>query len=178
MGTAKVLDALTATGTPATFFVLGQFMQTAAERATIKREIADGNALGAHGFRHSDMAKWDERMALAEIRRIRQEIVAQTGMRPTCFRPPYGSTSAAVEAAAGKEAMVVQMWVIDTLDWTHPGASAMAEGILRDLKPGAVILMHDGRGNGPAAAEVVRRVVPEARRRGYTFGQLCPMNPD
>lgn len=174
-GTDLVLDELAKTHTPATFFVLGQFMQTDAEQALVKREVAEGFSVAAHGFTHPDMKKWEEPHALAEIRRIRERIVALTGSRPTCFRPPYGSYTPAVLAAAGTENLVVQLWDIDTLDWQHPDAGYIYATIMKQLKPGAVILMHDGRGHGKVSADVVRRVVATATAQGYRFGSMCPL---
>lgn len=173
--TDLVLDELEKTHTPATFFVLGQFMQTEAERALVARQVAGGFSVAAHGFKHPDMKTWTEPQVLAEIRRIRERIEALTGSRPTCMRPPYGSSSPAVLAAAGRENLVVQLWDIDTLDWQRPDPDFITTTIMKQLKPGAVILMHDGRGHGKVAAEVVRRVVAAATEQGYQFGNFCPL---
>lgn len=173
--TDLVLDELGKTHTPATFFILGQFTQTAAEQALVAREVAEGFSVTAHGFTHPDMKKWAEPHVLAEIRRIRERIVTLTGARPTCFRPPYGSYTPAVLTAAGKENLVVQLWDIDTLDWKHPDADYIYATIMKQLKPGAAILMHDGRGHGKVSAEVVRRVVAAATQQGYRFGSMCPL---
>lgn len=176
-GTDLVLDELSKTHTPATFFVLGQFMQTAAERDLIKREVSEGFSVAAHGFTHPDMKKWSEIQVLAEIRRIQQRIVALTGMQATCFRPPYGSLTPLVRQAAARENVVLQLWDVDTLDWQHPDPDYIYSTIMKQIKPGSVILMHDGRGHGKVAAEVVRRVVAAATKQGFRFGSFCPLGP-
>jgi peptidoglycan/xylan/chitin deacetylase (PgdA/CDA1 family) len=60
----------------------------------------------------------------------------------------------------------------------------ITETALRELKPGAVILLHDGRETRPAAeidrsrtALALPAIIAGARQRGYTFAPLKAFLP-
>jgi peptidoglycan/xylan/chitin deacetylase (PgdA/CDA1 family) len=53
-----------------------------------------------------------------------------------------------------------------------------ASYILRNARPGAVIVLHDGGPRGWRTAEVLRRVLPELRRRGYGIVSLDELVSD
>ncbi len=173
--TDLVLNELKTLNVPATFFVLGMFMQTPQEQQLIKDEYAQGHSVSVHGFTHGDMLKWRRITVVKELNTMTSLIPQLTGATPTCFRPPYGSYGKAVLVEAKRKNLRIQLWSIDTEDWQLPGVDKMMQTISSQLVPGSVILMHDGRGHGRIASEVTRRTVALAKSRGYEFGQLCPM---
>jgi peptidoglycan/xylan/chitin deacetylase (PgdA/CDA1 family) len=38
-------------------------------------------------------------------------------------------------------------WSVDPRDWTRPGTAAIVRDVLRQLRPGSVVLLHDGGGD-------------------------------
>ena len=178
--TNLVLDALAKTNTPATFFTIGSIISdTAASKALVKREIAQGSTVGAHGWLHLDMSKWTRAADREALTKVKNEIEKVTGLAPTCSRPPYGSYSGNLSWETSHLGMRIQRWTGDTEDWARPDPDAIMKTITKSWKPGYVILLHDGGNHGAVTAQVVPRIVAEAKKRGYVIGNnLCPMTTD
>jgi peptidoglycan/xylan/chitin deacetylase (PgdA/CDA1 family) len=74
---------------------------------------------------------------------------------------------------AGELGLDVVLWTVDTQDWMRPGAEAIANHILSNAAPGAIILMHDGGGDRTQTIEALRIALPQLRAQGYVFEALC-----
>ncbi|WP_300007210.1 hypothetical protein [Pseudonocardia sp.] len=61
-------------------------------------------------------------------------------------------------------------WSVDPRDWRRPGATAIVEAVQREVRPGAVILLHDWRGLRDQTVEALERLLPWLVERGNTFG--------
>ena len=61
------------------------------------------------------------------------------------------------------------MWTVDSLDWQNPGADAIVQRVLANLKNGAIVLMHNTAPDTPVALPVL---IQEIRRQGYSFGTV------
>jgi peptidoglycan/xylan/chitin deacetylase (PgdA/CDA1 family) len=60
-------------------------------------------------------------------------------------------------------------WTVDPRDWARPGVKSILRTVYAELRPGGVILMHDGGGNRAesfAALQVLLRRLP---KMGYHF---------
>jgi len=75
-------------------------------------------------------------------------------VRPRLFRPPYGSTSPALEAAMSARGLRTVMWDVDPRDWEDPGVEAIHARTLAAIVPGAVVLLHE-RPDTVAAVELI-----------------------
>jgi len=129
----------------ATFFVLGNAIDGEERRATLRRTVAEGHEIGNHTFSHpGDLAKLDEAVIREEIGRAQSSIRDVAGVEPVYWRIPFLRTSERLLSVAS------------TLGLTHVGCSVMpgdweldadeiAEGVRPHLRPGAVIVLHDGR---------------------------------
>ena len=129
----------------ATFFVLGNAIDGEERRATLRRTVAEGHEIGNHTFTHpGDLATLDEAVIREEIGRAQSSIREVAGVEPVHWRTPFLRTSGHLLA------------VVSELGLTHVGCSVMpgdweldadeiAEGVRPHLRPGAVIVLHDGR---------------------------------
>jgi peptidoglycan/xylan/chitin deacetylase (PgdA/CDA1 family) len=63
----------------------------------------------------------------------------------------------------------VTMWDIDPMDWRRPGTEAIYTHILRNVYPGAVVLMHDGGGDRSQSAAALEVILQELSKRGFKF---------
>jgi peptidoglycan-N-acetylglucosamine deacetylase len=88
----------------------------------------------------------------AEVARTADLLASICGVRPTRFRPPYGSTAAALEAAVAEHGLETILWDVDPRDWEDPGADAVRARTLAELRPGAVVLLHERPGTVDAVA--------------------------
>ena len=91
--TSQILDALKKHNAPATFFVVGHFLESAPE--IVKRMVEDGHTVGNHTYHHYDMSKISDpavfRKEMDDVRTLFQET---TGTEMAMYyRPPQGKYS-------------------------------------------------------------------------------------
>jgi peptidoglycan/xylan/chitin deacetylase (PgdA/CDA1 family) len=141
--TAPLLDVLARHGARATFYWLGALVP--GNEAVMQRAADEGHEIGVHGWTHVDHRD-DPVGRAAEVARTAQLLEAVTGKRPKRFRPPYGDTSPALEAAVAEHGLETVLWDVDPRDWEDPGADAIVERTLAELYPGAVVLLHERPG--------------------------------
>ncbi len=168
--TPQILDLLARYGSHATFFVLG----SAAERypELIRRAVGNGNELGNHGWSHDRMTSLTRDRVIEEIRRGSHQITQLVAQKPRSLRPPYGAYNDGVVQAANELGETVVLWSIDTLDWTNPPPSQLTNRVLEDVRPGSIILLHDGGGRRAATVRALPMILQGLHRRGY---QVVPV---
>lgn len=142
--TPAVLDALAAAGARATFFVIGQRL---VDQAALGRRIAaEGHELGNHSWRHSRWQNFFGTGALyEEIRRCEAAIGEVTGVaRKPLYRAPIGLKSPPLARAATRSGIRVCAWSLHARDTRDATAAQIAQRVLERVRPGDIILMHDG----------------------------------
>jgi peptidoglycan/xylan/chitin deacetylase (PgdA/CDA1 family) len=168
--TPHVLDALAAHEAKATFFLL----QEPAEKYPdlVARMLREGHAVGVHGRAHDQQATRRASSIAADLAVAQTAIAALCdGRVPSLYRPPYGFKSLSVLRAAARRRLRVVLWSVDSRDYllTDPKAIARRVGCL--LRPGAIVLMHDGPGR-TATADALPRILEEIARRGMKSDSL------
>jgi peptidoglycan/xylan/chitin deacetylase (PgdA/CDA1 family) len=147
--TLPILNTLREAGVPATFFVLGGAIR--GREHILERTLDEGHEIGNHSFSHADLPRLPPDRLAAELADSSTAIERVLGRRPTVFRPPYLRWDRGVYRAAcatGFDAIVsASVW---TDDWMEPSAEAIVSRILGHdcLRPGAIVLLHDGRPPG------------------------------
>ena len=99
----------------------------------------------------------------------RDAIVDVTGEPPAFYRPPGGSLGPIIYEVAGANDEAVLYWSIDPQDWKKPTAEELVVTVLSQLKPGGIILLHDGGGDREATLAALPAIIDGARAQGYTF---------
>jgi peptidoglycan/xylan/chitin deacetylase (PgdA/CDA1 family) len=92
-----------------------------------------------------------------------------TGVKPRFFRAPYGVTNQAVVDAAHAQGLRVLQWSVDPQDWTRPGVGMIVARVLRQVHPGAVVLMHDGGTDRSQTVAALPIIIAALRAQGYEF---------
>jgi peptidoglycan/xylan/chitin deacetylase (PgdA/CDA1 family) len=160
--TPQLLALLARYGITATFFEVGSQVRDHPQTAAAVR--AAGQHVGNHTSHHAKLT--DLRGA-----RLRAEIHGGVA-DATCLRPPYGSVDAAVRKAAAAAGQEVVLWTVDTDDWARPGVPAIEHHLLHDVRPGKIVLMHDGGGDRRETLRALRAVLPTLIARGYRFAPV------
>jgi peptidoglycan/xylan/chitin deacetylase (PgdA/CDA1 family) len=163
-GTAKLLDTLAARKARATFFVVG--INVAAYPGLVRRAAVEGHEIGNHSWSHTDLGRSSKKKIESEIGRTQEAVRRVTGLPPTLFRPPYGSTDAQVAAVARRHRVAQFIWSADTFDWRDRNPSVVMRRAVRDARPGGIILMHDIHATTVAA---VPRILDRLAAKGYVF---------
>ena len=164
--TPAVLELLARAHAKATFFVVGS--HAAANAAGLRAIQAGGHKIGNHTWSHPQLTRLSPNEIRSEIARTD----AAVGFSATCVRPPYGATNgtvAATIAAVGKRSV---LWSVDSLDWTQPGAEQIADTIVSQVRPGSIVLMHDGGGDRQQSVAALAIVLDSLAAQGYSFRSL------
>ncbi|MEV7598609.1 polysaccharide deacetylase family protein [Kitasatospora sp. NPDC089797] len=168
--TGQILDLLAQYHVKATFCEIGQ--NAAANPALVKRVLAGGHRLCDHSVHHPQpFEKLPHDKAAYEIGAARDMIVRAggPGTRVDWFRAPGGGFNADNEHITAGLGMSSLGWSVDPRDWSRPGVPAIVATVQKQLKPGGVILMHDGGGDRSQTVAALKQLLPWLVAQGYTF---------
>ncbi|MFE7192618.1 polysaccharide deacetylase family protein [Kitasatospora sp. NPDC057541] len=168
--TPQVLSLLSQYGVRATFFEIGQ--NVAANPEVTRQVGAQGHSVQNHSWSHPDLRKLSKSAFQYQVSATDARIRAQTGTTPSCLRPPYGGVNGTVRSAAAGLGKSVQLWSVDPQDWSRPGRAAIERRVLDAVKPGSVILLHDGGGDRGQTVAALPAILGTLKSRGYTFALL------
>jgi peptidoglycan-N-acetylglucosamine deacetylase len=161
----------------ATFFMIGDQV-TSRYRGTLLRELENGDVLGDHTFTHPYLTR--TRDVAAQLRDTIDAIRALTGYTPCVFRPPYGAYDASVLRTARSLGLATIMWSVDPSDYTLPGTGAIVSRVLAGVRPGSIVISHDGGGPRGQTLAAYPTIIAGLRRRGYrivTIPQMLGFRP-
>lgn len=169
--TPAILDALAASTTRATFFVLGR--QAEQHPDLIRRIVDEGHEIGCHGYDHGILVFRDNEHVADQIRRCEQAVEAAAGLdaMSRLFRAPHGFRGPLTSRAAARLGYRTVGWTTGVFDSAQPGADVIADRVCAALAPGAIILLHDADGWDPTAsreqtAGALPRICRVAREQG------------
>lgn len=180
--TTAILDVLRRERVHATFFVVGQAVQSYPR--VVRLEARDGNAIGNHTWAHEHLVLDDSASLRETLQKTDRAIYAVTGEHTRIMRPPYGGRDWLVLGEVRKLGYTPVMWSVPLAnDWEYPPASVIAQRVLRYVGDGSIIVLHDGnRGivcarahqsphvcDRSADVEATRLIVQTLKREGYRF---------
>ena len=157
--TKKILDILNKYDMKATFFVLGNRVEKNKELIKLMKNY--NMEIGNHTFSHRLLTSADSDDIIDEINKTNQTVFDVVNFYPKLVRPSYGSFNNKIRKNIN---MPIIIWSVDTLDWKYHNASKIANYILKNVKDGDIILMHDIYS---ATANAVELVVPRLISKGY-----------
>jgi peptidoglycan/xylan/chitin deacetylase (PgdA/CDA1 family) len=142
------MDLLERHDARATFFMVGSEVERDPELA--REVVARGHEAGSHSMHHLDHEAVTAEQAVADMVGGADAIAAALGTEPRLYRAPYGHFVPATVAEAARRGWTCVHWSTLGYDWEE-GATArtVADRILPDLGPGAIVLLHDSRREKP-----------------------------
>jgi peptidoglycan/xylan/chitin deacetylase (PgdA/CDA1 family) len=140
--TPRILEVLKDKNVPSTFFCIGKHV---AQYPQILQQVQEqGHVIGNHSYSHG---KLFDLLSAGKMYTDLQQMNAITrqaiGITPLLFRPPYGVTNPNLAKAIKKSGFVTVGWTIRSLDTITPDADKLLQRVLKQVKPGAVVLFHD-----------------------------------
>jgi peptidoglycan/xylan/chitin deacetylase (PgdA/CDA1 family) len=164
--TPVALRALRRAGDHATFFALGA--SALAHRGLIAAELRAGHEVANHTFDHPHLRLLGPRAIAAEIDHGRSALIAAGAPEPRLFRAPFGEFDwrAARHAARRHELMVAWSLTVERALNGHSIRHAVA-WLMHRVRPGVIILAHDGRLNRERTMQALPLLLAELRHRGY-----------
>lgn len=178
--TPRVLDALGEAGVPAAFFLVGAHVRRFPSLA--RRASDEGHEIGNHTDAHVRLHLKGWRFVERSVGAAHAAIADATGCAPRSFRAPHGYHTPAVHRAARRFGYAVVGWTVGVWDTDRPGVETIRRRVRRALRPGAIVLLHDGDGYDPAGdrtqtAAAVPGIIRDARDAGFEFGSLRELLP-
>jgi peptidoglycan/xylan/chitin deacetylase (PgdA/CDA1 family) len=141
--TPAVCDVLDRHGARGTFFFVGR---NATEYPAVAENVAArGHEVANHGYEHRS-AGWDPGMSgwRSQVRQIKSGADAIGPQASRLFRPPFGHESGWTRAAAIAARHRLVGWSDAPIDWTGDGAGALVTRLRSAVRPGGIVLLHDG----------------------------------
>lgn len=157
--TPAILDLLEQHNSAATFFVVGQRVNSHSD--ILRRACNIHCEIGNHTYSHKTLTKLSIAEIQSQINMTNDAVRNITGISPIVMRPPGGAHNGTVEGTAG---MPLILWSIDTLDWKTRNAAQTQAAVLDHISDGDIVLMHDLYQQTAQASSVI---IPELVRRGY-----------
>ncbi len=195
--TPAVLKTLRQLNIKATFFISFDNKDSDTKRTLLKQEADEGHAIGVHCWNHKYAVCYQNQQAfLSDFRRMESVIKEVTGITPKINRFPGGTNNTVSMTASNSILMPalakeVSAMGYKSFDWNAGGEDAYEPGnpdrattsaeflqkILRDAgdNKNLVVLIHD---KFDFAADTVKSLVRELKKKGYTFDVLSPYSPD
>lgn len=175
--TPRVLEALAKHSAKATFFVVGR--KAARHPELVKAIVEAGHAVGLHSYAHDRLLSLRrEKTVREDLRRGLEAIERITGTRPTLFRPPIGHTNPNIARVADALDLTVVGWSAagrDGLAGAH--ADDVVARVRRDLRDGAIVLLHDAPETGdrePAGVKALPAILKAIAAEGLDVVPLAP----
>jgi peptidoglycan-N-acetylglucosamine deacetylase len=164
--TAQVVRTLHRLHAPGTFFQVGgtEHYFTDAEEIARRDDLV---TVGVHTVNHRRMDRLSRAEQAKEIDGDTAILTAAGNPTPTLFRPPYGAYNATTLQLLKERNMTMVLWSVDSKDYERPGVDAIVNGVLNDVKPGAIVLLHDAGGDRSQTIEALPRIVLGLRQRHY-----------
>lgn len=170
-----ILDALKKHKVPATFFVVGNFLETSPE--LVKRMIAEGHTVGNHTYHHPDMSKISTidkfTEEIQELETLYQEITGQPITK--FYRPPQGKYSESNLKMAQELGYQTFFWSLAYVDWyqdKQPSKEEAFKKLLGRIHPGAIVLLHS---TSKTNADILDELLTKWEEMGYCFKALSEL---
>ena len=172
--TEPILDALKKHDVKATFFVVGNFLETSPE--IVKRMIAEGHTVGNHTYHHLDMSSISSMDAFKKETQDVENLFEQiTGTPITKFyRPPQGKYN--IENLKMAQALgYTFFWSLAYVDWYQDKQPTKDEAfgkLLKRIHPGAIVLLHS---TSSTNAQILDELLTKWEEMGYTIKPLTEL---
>jgi peptidoglycan/xylan/chitin deacetylase (PgdA/CDA1 family) len=180
--TPRLLDMLFEHQARATFFVIGRQLEKSL--ALGQRMLEEGHELGNHSWQHSRLQNFYSTAGHGEqIDRCSQLIKSVAGSEhEPLYRPPVGLKSPAMARAAHKRKLTAVAWSIHSRDTIMRDANTIARNVLRRIRPGDIVLLHDGhdldRRHRPIIHQIVPLLLQGLRERGLRSVPVSELSAD
>ena len=158
----------------ATFFVVARNI-TLVKGATREERLL--GAVGDHTFTHPLLTTLPLEAARREIAGAKRAIERSSGAPVFLFRPPYGARDAAIDGLVGSLGLLEVLWTVDSRDSLGASYAQIEHNVIAGLHPGAIILMHENRGQTVRALLGIFAALARRRLRAVSVPQLLRDDP-
>lgn len=159
--TDRLLDGLLTRGASATFFLVGEQAEKAPE--LVRRMKQEGHQVGNHTWSHVRLEDAPLEEAWQEVEKTDALLAELLGPGKYWLRPPYGQITQELEATLQTPVIT---WSVDPRDWESRNTELVVAAVLRDVRPGCIILLHDIY---PTSVDAALKIVDTLQGQGMSF---------
>jgi peptidoglycan/xylan/chitin deacetylase (PgdA/CDA1 family) len=160
---------------PSTFFIVGR--NIARFSPTLLPAESRLEAVGDHTFTHPFLPALSATAVADELGRTQRLIAQTTGSPVALFRPPYGGRTAAIDAEVKRLGMLEVIWSVDSRDSEGANYAQIAANVDSGMRPGAIILMHENRGQTIRAMLQIFPALARKHLQPVTLPELLAADP-
>lgn len=161
--TAKILDVLKSEKVHATFFIIGKHIDE--HPSLVRRMLNEGHEVGNHTYDHQRLDQLSAANAEAELRDCESAFGRATGSKMFLMRPPGMRFNNQVLSVCQDMDYVTVHWNVAVGDFEEIGAPTIVARVLKQVKNGSVILLHDC----PQTAEALPAILRAIKAQGFRF---------
>ncbi|HAC64481.1 MAG TPA: polysaccharide deacetylase [Cyanothece sp. UBA12306] len=171
--TNQLLTLLERLQVKATFFVIGKNIEQYTD--TVRLIITKGHELGNHSYSHQQLVLKKPSFIREEIEKTEQ-ILHQLGVNQEIhFRAPFGFKLFILPYILSNMGKKNIMWDVDPKDYASSDPDLIENYIIEHIKPGSIILLHDGGSDRSATVAATERIIPKLRNKGYKFKTISEL---
>jgi peptidoglycan-N-acetylglucosamine deacetylase len=163
--TPRILAVLDRHHVKATFFMMGRNVERFP--ALAREVLLAGHDVGNHSYSHPKLVFMSPSRIREEIERT-DALLRGVGVSGDIhFRPPHAAKFIVLPYVLARMNKLTVLGDVDPEEWKGHRADVMTEAILRRVRPGSIIGLHDAM--GPETLRTVENVIPALTARGYRF---------
>jgi peptidoglycan-N-acetylglucosamine deacetylase len=169
--TPRVLEILQRHDARATFFLIGE--RALRHPDLVARVKAEGHEIGNHYFRDGPMLAHSD----ADFLRYLEETERAVGLLegPKLFRAPGGVASSRQLTLARQQGYTPVLGCAYPHDPMHPPVWYIRWLIEKNLRPGTIVILHDGITNPTRSIEALPHILAAGRQRGLRFVSISEL---
>lgn len=172
--TSNILDTLKKNGVQATFFLVGNYIETRPD--LVKRMVQENHLVGNHTLNHPDMSKMQTleefKKEVLPLEELFKNVTGKDMLK--IYRPPQGKYSEENLKIAKELGYTTFFWSLAYVDWikTKQPSKEVAFTKLSKIHPGAIVLLHS---TSKTNSEILDDLIKKYKNEGYTFGSLADL---
>ena len=169
--TPSILRELRKHGARATFFLISGRVRN--RERLVEKMVAEGHELGNHFSQDIAGIRQSPSDFEADLLRAHRTLTALDSV--IWARPASGWYNQSMVEIMSRHGYRCALGSVYPLDAAIPSVYWASSYILKNARPGAIVVLHDGGGRGRRTARVLARVLPELRVRGYRVVSLSEL---
>ena len=161
--TEAILEVLAEHEAAATFFFIGDHLEQHPEVG--RRVIEQGHEAGHHMMRDEPSIRLSPEVFAEQFEQTHRLLEELGGSR--LFRPGSGWYNDSMTREVERRGYRMVLGWVYPLDALIASSTFSSWFIRSNLRPGAIIILHDGGARGRRTADVLRAILPDLREQGY-----------
>ncbi len=173
--TEKILDVLKKHNTKATFFLVGNFLETSPE--LVKRMAEEGHIVGNHTMTHPDMSAISDmesfKKEIEGVENLYKEVTGKNLLK--IYRPPQGKYSEDNLRMAQELGYKTIFWSLAYVDWyndNQPTKEQAFDKLIPRIHNGAIVLLHS---TSKTNSEILDELLTKWEDMGYIISPITEL---